>query len=677
MKPVWLPYTGCRTSPRSAAVPAAVRVERIMKITNQKGPVIPKEFIGLFLEDINYAIDGGLYAEMLENRSFESLDVYGGDDKDYYVKYDGLYAWETDSPGLSLEIVQGSPVSRRNPHYLRAACRQEGGRFWNKAYEGIYMRPSVPYHVSFYARCAHYQGDLRVSVIQEDGSVAAEKSVVLRPAGETGWNRWERYELALCSDREVCGGRFTICIQRAGVVEFDWFSMVPEDAVLGVFRRDLAERLKELRPGFLRFPGGCVAEGATLANRYRFQDTLGPVEDRLYNWNRWALEGNSRENGWHSCRSHYGQTCGIGFYEYFLLSEYLGAKPLPVLGVGLACQYQSHERIEPDDDRIWEYIQDYLDLIEFANGGPETRWGAVRCRMGHPEPFGLEMIGVGNEQWECAESRFFERYTLFEREIHKVYPAVKLIGTSGPELDSPRFQAAWQFYRTDRSQDHFVYAVDEHYYTSPDWFLSHCGYFDDTPRNPKVVFGEYAAHPNMLVSAKGPERNTLEGALAEAAFLTGMARNSDLVVMTCYAPLLARIGYAQWSPNLLWFDGKSVCRTPSYFVQQMFSENLGDCNIGLLDCELPCQASCDTQRGELVLMLVNPHAQARRIPLQTAGGKQIAAGQAEGIILAGDALSDRNSLGNEMVRPVRRQIPLTAGYEAPPFSFTVLRIPLA
>lgn len=643
-----------------------------MRITSQRGPDIPKEFIGIFIEDINYAIDGGLYAEMLENRNFECLDVYGGKDCDYYAKFDGLYAWDGSAANLQMEIVQGSPVSERNPHYLRVTCGQGGGCFWNQAYSGIHMRPGVACRVSFYARCVQYQGSITIAVEQAGTSVLSG-TVALHPAGADGWKRWERYELTLCSETEIAGGRFKVVLDQEGVVEFDCFSMMPEDAVLGIFRRDLAQALKELRPGFLRFPGGCVVEGNTLHNRYRFQDTLGALEERRCNWNRWAVHENSGANNWHGQYSHYGQTNGIGFYEYFLLCEYLGAKPLPVLGVGLACQYQSHERIEPEDERIEAYVREYLELIEFANGGPETRWGRVRCQMGHPKPFGLEMIGVGNEQWETPESRFFERYSLFEREIHRVYPDIKLIGTAGPELDSPRFEAAWKFYHSRESEKNFVYAVDEHYYTAPEWFLRHCDYFDRVSRKTKVFFGEYAAH--TACCKKSPEHNTLESALAEAAFLTGMARNCDAVVMTCYAPLLARVGYAQWSPNLIWFDEKSVCRTPSYYVQQMFSENLGDCNVRVDGAEVPCQASYSARREELVLMLVNATGEARELSLDFDEAWQIRHSPARQILLAGSGPAGFNLPGDEAIRPVSKEIPLYGVYCLPPYSFAVLGIP--
>ncbi len=643
-----------------------------MKITNQRGAGIPKEFMGLFIEDINYAIDGGLYAQLLENRNFESLDLYGSKECGYYGKHDGLFAWSGD--GLRLEVVQGSPVSENSPHYLRAAGAQGGGRFQNSAYGGLCLRPGVACQISFYARCARYQGSITVGVMKA-GAVLLSETVPLCPTDADGWNRWVKYELSLCPETEISGGQFFVQLEHPGTVEFDWFSMLPEDAVLGIFRRDLAEALKALRPGFLRFPGGCIVEGNTLSNRYRFQDTLGPVEDRKFNWNRWAVEGNSEANRQHGAFAHYGQTYGVGFYEYFLLCEYLGAKPLPVLGVGLACQYQSYERIELEDPLIQEYIQDYLDLIEFANGSQKTRWGAVRCRMGHPEPFGLEMVGVGNEQWETPESRFFERYALFEREIHRVYPDIKLIGTAGPELDSPRFQAAWKFYRENEGKRDFVYAVDEHSYSKPEWFLTHCDYFDHVSRETKVFFGEYAAHADIGTVEKIPQRNTLESALAEAAFLTGMARNSDAVVMTCYAPLLARIGYAQWSPNLIWFDGKRVCRTPSYYVQQMFAENLGDYNIGIAEGEIPCQASYDAAHRELVLMLVNGTGESKEIPVSFDSQWDVGKEPVQEILLTGEGRKDCNLPGKETVQPAVRRLSLPGTYRMPPFSFAVLRIP--
>lgn len=651
-----------------------------LKVTRKKGAPIPKEWIGLFIEDINYAIDGGLYAELLENRNFESIEVFGGKDKDYFVKEDGLYAWSIypSNGKVQLSIVQGSPVSEKNPHYLRVENKQENGGFSNRAYSGVFMRPGIKYHISFYARSVEYEGKLKVAIVKEQKSLV-ESSVTVKSRDDFGWRKWIQYELELCVEEEIHNADFVVLLENQGVMEFDHVSMIPEDAIFGIFRKDLAEQLRDLQPGFLRFPGGCVVEGATLANRYRFKDTLGCREERRYNWNRWALHKNNEENGYHSKYAHYGQTYGIGFYEYFLLCEYLGAKPLPVLGVGIACQFQSHEKVELEAPEIYEYIQDYLDLIEFANGGTDTKWGAIRAKMGHKAPFGLEMVGVGNEQWENEESRFFERYRLFEREIHKVYPEIKLIGTSGPELDSPRFYAAWKFYQEQEDQENFVYAVDEHYYTKPEWFFSHIDYFDHVSRKTKIFFGEYAAHPVGCVGMSKAEENNLEGALAEAAFLTGMARNSDVVIMTCYAPLLARIGYTQWNPDLIWFDEKGVYRTPNYYVQQMFAKNLGDYNIEIESWEeeekLPCQISYDKKTQELILKFVNSSAEESCVELSFDSNWRISDCCIKEILLCGEQLLDSNTMENEKIQPIEKEGTLKDGiYQMPPFSFSILRI---
>lgn len=657
-------------------------------ITNQTGPAIPEEWIGLFIEDINYAIDGGLHAEMIENRDFESTDVCGGDGMDYYVQHDGLYAWNTcaipecepsgqDGAKSQIAVVQGSPVHENSPHYLRVTANRGGCGFCNQAYDGIYMKPNLSYTVVFYARCVKYSGTITIAWIK-DGAVVLQTKTQIRQPDSSGWNRWEKYELQVTAAQEIRGASFAVLLDYAGVLEFDHFSMMPQDALFGVFRKDLAQVLKDLHPGFLRFPGGCIVEGATLANRYQFKDTLADREERRHNWNRWALHGNDAANAYHSRYAHYGQTYGIGFYEYFLLCEYLGAKPLPVLGVGLACQFQSHERIEPDDNRIYEYIQDYLDLIEFANGSVDTKWGSLRAKMGHEKPFGLEMVGVGNEQWEDADSRFFERYALFEKEIHRRYPQIRLIGTAGPELESERFEAAWRFYREHEKQENFVYAVDEHCYSKPEWFLDHLDYFDHVSRNTKIFFGEYAAHPMGWMPMNRPEGNNLEGALAEAAFLTGMARNSDVVVMTCYAPLFARIGYAQWNPDLIWFDEKEAYRTPNYYVQQMFAQNLGNYNIRIEAGQIPCQVAYDEKEKELIVKLVNVSDQSKKIKF-IFDDRWVRSGESiTEITLSAKRLTDCNAIGKEVIRPEKKQTVLAEeGYGMAPYTFAVLRIPAA
>ena len=308
--------------------------------------------VGLFFEDINYAADGGLYAEMIENRSFEFVDCYGTVG-DYYTKPDPGYGWSaTQEHGTGrMEYVSGSPLDRVNPHYLRFTADHAGQGFANKAYDGVTLKKGESYHAVFYARCARYQGDLRVAVVKDRREIAAA-DVACVHAPEGTWQKWVRYEAALTAQEDVRGAQFTISLAEPGTVEFDFISLMPADAVEGVFRKDLFELLKGLKPGFLRFPGGCIIEGNTLENRYRWKESVGRPEHRRSNFNRWAVHETNPENGFHTCYSHYNQTLGLGYYEYFLLCEKIGAKPLPVLSVGLACQYQSYELVEMDESGL-------------------------------------------------------------------------------------------------------------------------------------------------------------------------------------------------------------------------------------------------------------------------------------------------------------------------------------
>ena len=543
-----------------------------MKITisQRKRADIMPDMMGLFFEDINYAADGGLYAEMLENRAFEFVDCYG-DKADYYTEFDGLYGWECypKEKNARMRCVMGSPVAEENPHYLRFTAEESQAGFKNQAYDGIVLKKGAQYEVSFYARSISYQGRIQISV-QKDGIIAASGETELLPGKKQEPHNWKKYHLLLTAKEDVKGGDFAVMLEQTGVVEFDFFSMMPKDAVCGIFRRDLFELLKDLQPGFIRFPGGCIIEGNTLSNRYRFKETLKPVEHRRSNWNRWAVHLVNEENGYHSVFSHYNQTLGMGYYEFFLLCEALGAKPLPVLNVGLACQYQSYEMVQPGTEAFGQYLQDALDLIEFANGAEDGRWGSVRVAMGHKEPFHLTMLGIGNEQWETEKSGFFERYRLFEECIHAKYPEIRLIGSAGPDITSERYEKAWKYYHgAVKTQKNYVYAVDEHYYVEPDWFYAHTDFYDEYPRDVKVFAGEYAAHPGHTELME--QKNCLGGALAEAAFLTGVERNADVVVLASYAPLFARLGFTQWAPDMIWFDGETSYATPNYYVQKMFS----------------------------------------------------------------------------------------------------------
>lgn len=628
-----------------------------LNINNEKSVAISKDMYGLFFEDINYSLDGGLNAEMLENRNFEALFSYGVNDN-YQAVYDGGYGWsvyDDKGAGSTITMDDRAPLNNANPHYMVFVGNGSKPSFKNKAYDGIYLKAGMKYYVSFYAKHVEGSKDITVSVCKNDMVNAAEAVIV-------DSEDWKQYKITLISDTDVEAGDFIVSLGGAGVVCFDAFSMMPEDAVLGIFRKDLVEKLEGLKPSFIRFPGGCVVEGNTLANRYKWKDTIAPVTERRFNWNRWAVHGFTHLPNLAGPYSHYGQTLAVGFYEYFLLCEYLGAKPLPVMNVGMACQYQSSEIVNMGTAEFENYIQDTLDLIEFANGDTDTVWGAKREQMGHAQPFNLEYLGVGNEQWETDRVKFYERYTIFEGRIHEKYPDIKIIGTSGPDVWGGGYFRAWDWAREQaKSNDKFMYAMDEHYYVSPEWLYEHTHFYDEYDRDIKVFAGEYACHISGLAGKMNtPKANNLTAALAEAAFLTGIERNADVVVLASYAPLFARMGYTQWSPDLIWFDGKDCYGTPSYYVQQLFSTYRGvkTLNAGL---DIPKEeepkekvfASAVTMEdGSIVIKLVNGSDEDREIEFCSELFDN--SKTAKVIELTGDK-NDTNSIGDLRVVPKTKE----------------------
>lgn len=566
-----------------------------LNISGEKGAEISDTMVGLFFEDINYAADGGLYAEMVENRSFESTYV---DNKTVEKKYDGgwsWYAYPEDASGSVMDYKTESPLNQNNTHYLEFTPSADQTGFANRAYDGLALKKGMVYNGSFYARAYDYKGGITVSAVK-DGVTYGEAKI------EGITDEWAKYSFEITASEDVRGAQLVINMDGNGTLDFDMISLIPDDAVNGVFRRDLAEMLKAIDPGFLRFPGGCIIEGYDLDNRYNWKNSVGPVEERKENWNRWDLH----TDGY----NHYNQTMGIGFFEFFELCEYLECEAVPVVNAGMACQFQTNELVPIESEEFGEYIQDALDLIEFANGGTDTEWGALRAEMGHPEPFNIKMIGVGNEQWNTEENRFRERYELFEKAIHEVYPEIGIIGTSGPDVTSGNYSGAWEWIKEKYAEnDNFVYAVDEHYYMIPDWFLQNTDFYDDYDRDIKVFAGEYASRTRN--KPNDPEANTLYTALTEAAYFTGLERNADVVIMSCYAPLFARVGYTQWSPDLIWFDDASAYGSPSYYVQKMNGNNLGDYTVvsetaeGSNNTGMYSNVSYDEAAKELIIKLVN------------------------------------------------------------------------
>ncbi len=532
---------------------------------------INKGMFGLFFEDINYGLDGGLHAEMLENRSFEFVEGRGYKSH-YHQEGAYLYGWNSVENTVELTVSDEAPLNKVNPHYLCAkSCAN--GSFTNKAYDGIYLEKGHSANISFYAK-SDKENSVVISIFPKDGKeliTSSEKVVVTS-------SDWKKYETKITANSDIEGGIFTVTIANDGLLCFDQFRMYPDDAVLGLFRKDLTDLLKELKPGFMRFPGGCVVEGNELTNRYQWKLTIGPSEERKSNWNRWAVHGNDDGKKDVGRFPYYNQTLGIGFYEYFLLCEYLGCEPLPVMNVGLACQYQSEELVSSDSPEFEEYVQDALDLIEFANGDINSAWGKKRAEMGHKEPFNLKLIGIGNEQWETDKVDFFNRYERFEKAIHDRYPDIKCCGSAGPDVTSQHYTDAWNHFDPKMKETpDYSYAVDEHYYVSDEWMFKNVHMYDGYDKHKKVFAGEYACHINP---EEVPERrNSFGAALAEASFMTGLEKNCDVVLMASYAPLFARLGYVQWQPDLIWFDGKKAYGTPSYYVQKLYSCFTGDTEL--------------------------------------------------------------------------------------------------
>lgn len=650
-----------------------------IKISNQKGVAIKQDMIGLFFEDINYAADGGLYAEMLENRGFEFLEAFG-EAKDYYVKYDGEYAWTAypNTQAVQMQAVTGSPHTESNPHYMRIKTKDAGAGIVNQAYDGIYLQKGEKYHVYFWARPVKVEGDFIVKV-EKEGKVYAQAKISVEEGLEETYNFFKRYDVTLTAEADVEKAQFVFALEKPATVELDFISMMPESAVEGVFRKDLYEKLADLKPGFLRFPGGCIVEGNTLDNRYRYKDSLKPVWERKNNWNRWAVHCNNEKNNWRGPYSHYNQSLGLGYYEYFLLCEEIGAKAIPVMNVGFACQYQSEEMVAIGSREWQEFVQDTLDLIEFANGDVTTPWGGVRAKMGHPDSFHLSMLGIGNEQWQTEKADFFERYVIFEKEIHAKYPEIKLIGSAGPDITSERYEMAWKFYNEHKSEENFVYAVDEHYYVKPQWLYDHVDFYDEYDRTIKVFSGEYAAHP--IDGMNMPHANTLEGALSEAAFLTGVERNADVVVLASYAPLFARVGYAQWSPDMIWFDEKQSYGTPSYYVQKMYGNNIGDVTLATGNEvkeawkeNIYYSLSYKENAQEVIVKVVNANEKEQKITWNPEGWKVLDESCHAQLLTGPEPNASNSILETQKVVTQSVETKVTEGIVLPANSFAVVRI---
>ena len=518
--------------------------EMIVK-ADKPGAPIQSTMYGLFFEDINFAADGGLYAELVQNRSFE------------FPRH--LEGWKT----VGNVTVRDDGPFERNPHYVRLGYTGHKDKFTvieNNGIFGIGVQKGADYRFSVWARLAEGNEPVKVRVELCDIYGQDERQAFVTSEVAIDSKEWKKYQVVMKSPVTMAKATLRIFLEGKQAVDLEHVSLFPTDTWKGRengLRKDLAQALADLKPGIFRFPGGCIVEGTDLDTRYNWKNSVGPVENRPLNENRWQYTFPYRY------LSDYYQSYGLGFYEFFLLCEDFGAEALPVLSCGLACQFQNDDMSAHQPvDQLDSYVQDALDLIEFANGSVDTQWGKVRAEMGHPEPFNLKYIAIGNEQWD---SIYPEHLEPFVKAIRKAYPNIKIVGSAGPNSEGDQFDYLWPEMKRLGAD-----LVDEHFYRPANWFLSQGTRYDNYDRKgPKVFAGEYACH------ITGKKYNHFYPALLEAAFMTGLERNADIVHMATYAPLFAHVEGWQWRPDLIWFDNLSTVRTASYYVQQLYSTYKG------------------------------------------------------------------------------------------------------
>lgn len=599
--------------------------------TKKVGAAVQPTMYGIFFEDINYAADGGLYGELVKNRSFEFPDA--------------LMGWKAFG---KFEVKNDGPFERC-PHYVvlnYSGHNDTATGLQNEGYFGIGIEKDEEYRFTVWAKTV--SGDANVEVSLVDESTMEEHQEFATAELKVSGNEWKKYELILKSPKTVQKANLRLLLKGKNGVALEHVSLFPKhtfkDRENGM-RRDLAQALYDLHPGVFRFPGGCIVEGSSLDQRYQWKNSIGPVENRPLNGNRWLSTFNYR------LFPDYYQSYGLGFYEYFLLSEDIGAEPLPVLNVGMACQFQN-----PNDPSahvavkdLQPYIQDCLDLIEFANGDVNTTWGKKRAEMGHPAPFNLKFLAVGNEQWDDL---YYERLRPFVKAIKAKYPNIKLIGTSGPDSEGEMFEKGWKAMKELKAD-----LVDEHFYRDEHWFLSHGLRYEGYDRKgPKVFAGEYACH------GKGKKWNHFETSLYEAAFMTDLERNADVVDMATYAPLFAHVDGWQWRPDMIWYDNTRMFKSVSYYVQQMYACNKGT-NVLPLTMNgksvagqegqdgLFASAVVDKKKGEIIVKVANTSDKAQDVTLNLNGLK--GSRSATATTLQSDNMDAENTLDNpNLIRPV-------------------------
>ena len=639
----------------------------IMEVNTKKlGAPIQSTMYGIFFEDINYAADGGLYGELIKNRSFE------------FPQH--LMGWQSFG---CVDVEDDNAPFERCPHYVVLSDPGHKDRrtgLVNEGYFGIGVEKGEAYRFSVWAKAPKGDAAIRVQLIDENSM--EEKQEFIEEEISISSSNWKKYTITLTSPKTDKHAKLRIFLKGTNSVALEHISLFPVNTFKNRengMRRDLAQALADLKPGIFRFPGGCIVEGTDLDTRYQWKNTVGPVENRPLNGNRWEHTFDYRYY------PDYYQSYGLGFFEFFQLSEDIGAEPLPILSVGLACQYQNwnDESAHVPMDELQPYINDCLDLIEFANGPVTSKWGKVRADMGHPAPFNMKYIGVGNEQWG---EFYYERLKPFVAAIRAKYPDIKIVGTSGPvPEDVPdntyRFEDGWKAMKAQKAD-----LVDEHYYRDEEWFLTHGLRYDTYDRKgPKVFAGEYACH------GKGKKWNHYEAAILEAAFMTGFERNADIVHMTTPAPLFAHVDGWQWRPDQIWYDNTDMFKTVSYYVQQMYSTNAGTNVLSLTMDKKPvanqagqnglfASAAYDSKTDEVIIKIANTTKVSQPVSFNLTGMKGTRTAQT--LTLSHNCMDDENTISQPaLITPQKGTIQVDEGKgssllldDLPPMSFRIYRI---
>ena len=644
-----------------------ILVLSVTRIWSQSNPVftvkaneikgtIQSTMWGIFFEDINLAADGGVYAELVKNRSFE-----------FAAPMMGWREQRKEGGSGSVLVINRGSSNKNNPRFIRATTNSnEGYGLSNEGFRGMGIKANNQYDFSVLAR-QNKGSDIVLNIELVNAKDKKIGGASLTPNGD----QWKKYHVSFTSTATEPKARLNIWFQGKGSIDMDMISLFPKDTWKnrpGGLRADLVQLLADLKPGFLRFPGGCIVEGRELATRYQWKKTIGDVDQRKMIVNRWNTEFRHRPT------PDYYQSFGLGFFEYFQLAEDIGAEPLPILNCGMACQFNTAEVVPTNE--IDPYIQDALDLIEFANGTITSRWGKLRAQMGHPAPFNLKMLGVGNEQWG---PQYIDRYIIFSKAIKTKYPNIKLINSVGPDPDGDRFN-----FLSDTLRKMKAGFLDEHYYRSPEWFTQNAKRYDNYDRKgPKIFAGEYAAQSVQTVSPDN--KNNWKCALSEAAFMTGLERNADVVNMASYAPLFAHVDGWEWTPDLIWFDNLNSYGTADYYVQKLFSNNKGSQLIPILQNNeiiagqdsVYASAAIDKSSNDIILKIVNTDDKEQKRDIVIDGVNDLS-GTALLTVLKAGHLDDLNSLHEPFkIKPVDQKINLngkTVSLTMAPYSVNVIRI---